>query len=443
MRLAHRTLLVAAGALLLASPLLDAALRLAAAGRWAAAVAIAASAAAILAGAAPFAARRVSVWLAWLRGVAAGRESEPPEDLPEEFAAVATGIDSRAKAERERRRIEAERARLLEAVLERLPDGVLLVEPGLRVRFANRAFRELTDVSDPTGRPVTELVRDPDLRESLERVLREARPGMVRVAVPPGGERRFEVRIVPEGGRALAFFRDVTRLDRLEAMRRRFVADVSHELRTPLTAIRAYVETLLEEAGAGTAAYAETILRHARRMEGLIDDLTDLSRIETGAVPISPRLVDVERSVGAALEQVAPARREKDVEVRLRLPPGLAVRADPKRLEQILVNLLDNAIKFNRPGGRVEIGGRRRPGWVELWVEDTGVGIAPEDRERIFERFFQADSARSPERKGTGLGLAIVKHLMERHGGRVECRSTPGRGSRFLLEFPDPPREDR
>ncbi|UCF66561.1 MAG: ATP-binding protein, partial [Acidobacteriota bacterium] len=265
-----------------------------------------------------------------------------------------------------------------------------------------------------------------------------------------GSGRVFDVEVTPvfaedesEPSGAVALFMDVTRLERLESVRQQFIANVSHELRTPLTAIKAYVETAEEELDAsGTVSrrFLEKIDAHATRMTALIDDLIDLSRIETGAIQLEPTRVRLAESARQVLSQLEPRHRlgegGRDVSVSIEIEPTLEVVADPLRLEQILSNLIDNAIKFNRPGGNVTIRAEQQPDRTMIIVEDEGEGILSEDLEKIFHRFYQVDPARSPERRGTGLGLSIVKHLTQLHGGSVRCESELGRGAKFIVELP-------
>jgi two-component system phosphate regulon sensor histidine kinase PhoR len=202
------------------------------------------------------------------------------------------------------------------------------------------------------------------------------------------------------------------------------------------------VETLLEENLADreqSVRFLEIVRKHADRMGELIDDLTDLSQIETGSVSLDLRDVDLRALADDVVMHLSPKHREAGVAVAVELPAPFPVRVDRRRLEQVLVNLVDNAIKFNRPGGSVRIGGRYDEGRPVLWVEDTGAGIPADSLEQVFNRFYRVDKARSRDVGGTGLGLAIVKHLMRLHGGQVRLESEPGKGSRFTLEFPPPP----
>jgi len=243
-------------------------------------------------------------------------------------------------------------------------------------------------------------------------------------------------RALPNGG-ALLVIRDVTELRRLEAVRRDFVANVSHELKTPLTSIAGYAETLAtEDAGKETERFARTILNNAHRMQRLVDDLLDLSRIESGRWQPSPERADVAAIAAEAWAAFADRARDARVEFSVAATSGGAVTADPEALRQIFTNLFDNALRHTPAGGRIKVSVDRAVGGVTIAVADTGSGIGPEHLPRIFERFYRADPGRSREEGGTGLGLAIVKHLLEAHGGRVEASSALGKGTTIRMFFP-------
>jgi two-component system, OmpR family, phosphate regulon sensor histidine kinase PhoR len=338
-------------------------------------------------------------------------------------------------------------SRLLQSVVVAMKEGMVVLGHDRKIRVANDAFRQLFRTPfDPIGRLLAEVVRDPNVFRELEAALPpggEIRETLIHL---PGPGRSFELRVSPLSGNspdepagALILFFDVTRLEALERVRREFVADVSHELRTPLTSIKAFVENLIEERLVDrdeSLGFLEIVRKHADRMGALIDDLTDLSLIETGAVALDLGPLDacdVARDVTA---QLAFRAQALGVTVRLELPSPFPLVADRRRLEQVLVNLVDNAIKFNKRGGEVRIAGGEREGRPWITIEDTGVGIPPDALDQVFHRFFRADKARSREMGGTGLGLAIVKHLMRLHDGQVSVASEPGRGSTFTLEFP-------
>jgi two-component system phosphate regulon sensor histidine kinase PhoR len=342
--------------------------------------------------------------------------------------------------------LEHEQALLL-SVMGGMREGLVLVDPDRRIRLANEAFRQVFGLpEDPSGRLLAEAIRNPTVIRDLDRALEEGIGVRDLVIRAPDSGRSFELHVTPlqpreadEPAGALVLFFDITRLEALESVRRDFVANVSHELRTPLTSIKAFVETLLS-GGLEDREHAREFLgiagKHADRMEDLIDDLTDLSLIETDAVELELETVAVEELCREVLVQLESKHGEAASEVLVEVPPGFTLRADRRRLEQVLMNLVDNAIKFSRPEGTVRITTCKNQGRGCLKVEDTGMGIPSESHEKIFHRFYRVDKARSREMGGTGLGLSIVKHLMRLHGGAVSVESEVGRGSTFTLEFP-------
>jgi signal transduction histidine kinase len=334
----------------------------------------------------------------------------------------------------ELRQEKAESAALVEAMVE----GVIAADARGRVTTANPAARSLLGYDGDAPLP--------DLRE-----LFRARPAreLVDAALAGGAEdaRTIEMddrtvlataRGVPAGG-AVLVLHDVTELRKLEAVRRDFVANVSHELRTPLTSICGYAETLLTDRpdDVTTRRFLETILSNGRRMQRLVDDLLDLSRIESGRwqpVPVAVDPAAAAREVWGSLGDRTGAR---SVEFAIdAAPDAQELRADPDALRQVLTNLLDNSLRHTPPGGTITCRIRREDGGIALSVRDTGTGIAREHLPRIFERFYRADASRSRDAGGTGLGLAIVKHLVEGHGGRVSAESERGAGTTVTCWFP-------
>jgi two-component system phosphate regulon sensor histidine kinase PhoR len=344
-------------------------------------------------------------------------------------------------------RVERER---LEAILRGMVEGVLVTDLAGRVVLMNVRARELLDVGaglDGHVRPMIELVRDPALAE----VARELAGGATVVSrdVTLRGGRTLQVngaRLRSADGRAFGFvlvLHDITELRRLEVIRRDFVANVSHELRTPLTAIKGYAETLLGSAGEDreTAHRFLTVIdRHSERLGRLIDDLLTLSDLELGRTPLRLGAVVVDGVVDDVLQILAERLKPLHVSAEVEADTP-AVAADGDRLRQVLINLVDNAVKYTPPGGSVRVrAGRARDlqqaGTVEITVEDTGVGIPAQDLPRLTERFFRVDKARSRELGGTGLGLAIVKHIVQAHGGALAIRSTPGEGTTVHVFLP-------
>jgi two-component system phosphate regulon sensor histidine kinase PhoR len=380
------------------------------------------------------------------RGAGAAAQGDLSSDLPlpedDDAAELAAAINRMRRALTAKiEEVEADR-RLVLSLVSGMREGLVWVGPGRRVRMANDTFRQIFALAfDPTDHLLAEVVRNPSVMRELDLALTEGGESREFTFHMIGSGRSFEAHVTPLSGRAgaLILFFDVTRLEALERVRQDFVANVSHELRTPLTSIKAFVETLTDDGLADreqSLKFLAIVRKHADRMGELIDDLTDLSLIETGAVTLELRELDAAEVATDVEGQLAMKARAAGAEVSVEIPAPFAVRADRRRLVQILVNLVDNAIKFNRPGGRVTIGGAVVEGRPTLWVEDTGTGIPADSLEKVFNRFYRVDKARSKEIGGTGLGLSIVRHLMRLHGGQVVLESEVGRGSRFTLEFP-------
>jgi len=234
-------------------------------------------------------------------------------------------------------------------------------------------------------------------------------------------------------------FHELTRMKQLERIRQEFVANVSHELRTPLSHVKGYVETLLSGAKddpAVTTRFLQTIERNAGRLQLLIEDLLTISELESGRVKLNFQTLSLRKIAYKLCEDFKTRAAARTITLVNEVPEFL-VRADASRVEQVLSNLLDNAIKYGRPGERVTLGARASGATeVEVFVQDDGPGLPPEALERVFERFYRVDKARSREQGGTGLGLAIVKHIVQSHGGRVWAQSEPGRGATFFFTLP-------
>jgi two-component system, OmpR family, phosphate regulon sensor histidine kinase PhoR len=323
------------------------------------------------------------------------------------------------------------------ALIETMADGVVAADARGAVVTLNRAARRLLGYGPEDAVPALgELFHEKAARQLVQAVLagEEIEP---RELERGGRALLLGGRALPNGG-ALLVIRDVTELRRLEAVRRDFVANVSHELKTPLTSLAGYAETLAAEAGADTqtGGFARTILSNARRMQRLVDELLDLSRIESGRWQPAPERVDVAVLAREAWAPFADRARERRVEFAIDVAAPGRLTADPDALRQVFTNLLDNALRHTAAGGRITIAAEAAPGGVALAVTDTGSGIEPDHLPRIFERFYRADPGRSRDEGGTGLGLAIVKHLVEAHGGRVDARSVVGRGTTIRIFLP-------
>ncbi|HTC35941.1 MAG TPA: ATP-binding protein [Bryobacteraceae bacterium] len=332
-----------------------------------------------------------------------------------------------------------------EAILVSMVEGVLAVDKDLRVTFCNQSFAKTVGARLPVipGMPLAELVRDPGLREIMTRVLATAERVEQRLTLPAASAHSFEVLAGPLGGGpsrgVLAILHDVTELERLERVRKDFVANVSHELRTPLTAIRGYSETLLDgglEDLQNNRRFVEVILSQATRLSNIAADLLSLSELESSGATAAPHPVSIRSAIESALRTVESAARLQGVQVLCEKIDDVKVIGHELRLEQVFVNLLDNAVKFNRPNGEVQIEMRPKNGKVSILIGDTGIGIPSEDLPRVFERFYRVDKARSRAMGGTGLGLSIVKHAVEQMGGTIKVDSRLGEGSEFTIELP-------
>jgi two-component system phosphate regulon sensor histidine kinase PhoR len=326
-------------------------------------------------------------------------------------------------------------------------EGVLLLDPQGRVVLANQSLVAALKLAfDVRGHTVNEALRWPALNALLARLPAERQVLGCELDYHGPSPRCFQVNATaytdPEGRLqgAIVVFHDITRFKELENHRREFVANVSHELRTPVAMIKGYVETLLGAARddpAVTTRFLQTIRRHADRLTYLIEDLLTLSKLESGQTAINAQPLDLHQAVQRALEDLQTLAREHRACLVNQVPPALRAQADADRLQQVLFNLVENAIKYGRPDGRVAVGGGPHSDtMVELWVQDDGPGIPPEARDRIFERFYRVDKGRSRETGGTGLGLAIVKHIVQAHGGKVWVSSQLGKGSVFHLTLP-------
>jgi two-component system phosphate regulon sensor histidine kinase PhoR len=332
-----------------------------------------------------------------------------------------------------------------EAILASMVEGVLAVDKEQRVTFCNRSFARTIGarMPVPAGMPLLDLARDPVLRDVLVTVLQTGNPVERRIQLRAVQAHSFEVQAVPLAGPsahgALAILHDITELERLERVRKDFVANVSHELRTPLAAIRGYAETLLDGALEDlehNRKFVEVILAHAIRLNNIASDLLVLSELESGT-QTQPKRVSIRSTIEAALRTVESGAKVRGVRLSAGSIDPLFVKGYEIRLEQAFVNLLDNAVKFNRPDGEVRIEtSTTADGKAVVAISDTGIGIPSDDLPRIFERFYRVDKARSRAVGGTGLGLSIVRHVVEQMGGTIRVESQLGKGSRFVIELP-------
>ncbi|CAK8721312.1 histidine kinase [Candidatus Electrothrix gigas] len=344
----------------------------------------------------------------------------------------------------------------LEAVFSSMTEAVLAVDAEECVIRMNRAAGHLFRIDPNLGKehPVQGILRHPELMEMIRATLRHNHSTEAEIELFDGQQHiALEVRVVPlqdnvgQPVGALLVMDDVTRLNRLENVRRDFVANVSHELKTPITVIRGYVETLLDggvDAHKDRKNFLQIVLRQTGRLDAIIDDLLSLSRIENKVgepdALLDFTLENLNPALLAALQTCAFKADEKQIRLELHCPPDLRVVHNPALLEEAVINLLNNAITYSPVGATVIVRAevQQDGGKLLIGVQDKGCGIRKEHLDRIFERFYRCDKARSRESGGTGLGLSIVKHIAQSHGGTVEVESQFGRGSTFFLKLPDP-----
>jgi two-component system, OmpR family, phosphate regulon sensor histidine kinase PhoR len=325
-------------------------------------------------------------------------------------------------------------------------EGLLLLDRNRRIYLANRAFKNLFGVkTELRGKTVMEVLRLHELAELVGRIEAEKQVFDYEMKLPELNERWLQVNAAVISNSAgeregtILVFHDLTRLKQLERTREEFVANVSHELRTPLSLIKGYVETLLAGARDNPEVadrFLKIIERNTERLDLLIQDLLTISALESGRIKLNPQPVKLRPIVEKVFADLKSRADGKNSVLKNELPDLTAI-ADENRLEQVLANLVDNAIKYGRVNGCITIGGRAaEDSHVEIFVSDDGPGIPAESLDRVFERFYRVDKARSREQGGTGLGLSIVKHIVQNHGGKVWVKSEPGKGATFFFTLP-------
>jgi two-component system phosphate regulon sensor histidine kinase PhoR len=368
----------------------------------------------------------------------------------EEIGSIASLMNELAERLDERIRAEVRQLGEQEAVFSSMVEGLVVVDTAERITRINRSAARFLGVEPEAalGKSIQEIVRSPYLQEFVTRALSTAEPveGDVIVRVEQG-ERFLQAHgalLLDDEGRkigAVVVLNDVTRLQRLEGVRRDFVANVSHELKTPITSIKGFVETLRDGAvrrPAEAEKFLEIVAKQADRMNSIIEDLLLLSRVEQDAreAKVTLERVPVKGVILEAVQVCEPKAHAKDITITVDCPEGLAARLNAALLEQAIINLIDNAIKYSEPGRPVALEAAADDGEVRISVRDKGAGIEPEHLPRIFERFYRVDKARSRKLGGTGLGLAIVKHIVQAHGGSVAVESAPGAGTTFTIRLP-------
>ncbi len=373
------------------------------------------------------------------RSLAAGeRNRHPALSAPGEVGDLADAVHRLAEQLEARISALAAEQSILSALVETLNEGVIAISPSREVVRINDTGRRLLSIARPIPFGIDFLPREATLRSAISLALSGTETEPEEIVI---GDTTLSLTARPlvNGGAVVALF-DLTPIRKLEAVRRDFVANVSHELRTPLTIIGGFAETLQDrDVPPGMRAeFARTILANTQRMQRIVDELLDLSRIETGHWKPRPEAIHIADLAAEVFGRVAASAKAKGVTLDTAFDAGaLTIYADRTALEQILLNLVENAIRHTGEGGRITTRTVREGDGVSLSVGDTGSGIAPEHLPRIFERFYRADSGRSREAGGTGLGLAIVRHLVQAHGGSVRAESVVGAGTTIRIFFPD------
>jgi two-component system phosphate regulon sensor histidine kinase PhoR len=378
------------------------------------------------------------------RGDLRARVNETPLD---EIGRVAAAIDQTAQQVEQSFAAVRSSQRQLETLLNSMQDAVIAVSPDGLVRWANQPMDRLVPQHTRLNAPVVETIRDPDFLATIKSAMTNKDAKTARAtSIVPG--RAFDVTAapLPDGG-VVAVLRDLTETERVEKTRRDFIANVSHELRTPLTSIQGYTETLLDtihDDSASTREFLEIIRKNTVRMARLTEDLLTLARVESGETRFETEPVPPVELLHDAEESFREIARGHGVDLQIMdshngsgsvesLPQVLA---DREAIHQVFSNLIDNAMKYGRGGGRVELGARAAQRGIEFYVKDFGGGISSEHLPRLFERFYRVDKARSRESGGTGLGLAIAKHIMRAHGGSIRAESELNHGSMFVFTLP-------
>ncbi len=323
----------------------------------------------------------------------------------------------------------------LETILASIGEGLLVLDRDGKIILANQSFKKMCLQPECQGRPYWEMLRDSRLNELIKRSLETRQDSRGELDINDGV---YLVHVSPLSGEGplIVTFSDISEYKRLERIKRDFVSNLSHELRTPLTAIKGFVETLAEESSAQNRNYLDIINRHTDRLVNMVNDLLTLSEMEEPRMRLEKKRIDLLKLADNVAIIFAGRCREKNIHLEVDAGANLpAFFGDPFRLEQLFINLVDNAIKYTEHG-EIRVSLARREGEIEIRVRDSGPGIATEHLSRIFERFYVVDRSRSREQGGTGLGLAIVKHIVLLHDGRIEAVSEPGQGSEFIVTLP-------
>src|SRR5437868_2568753 len=398
------------------------------------------------------------VYLVWRRWIAPwrqierlvrqiGRGEQPRTFLVEggkEAQRVSIALENIFRRQLGLNRQIGERASGNRAIFSAMRDGLLVVDAERRITLLNAALQELFALKDdPLGASFLETLRDANVEEAISETFGRREPVQREIVI---ANRQLQINSVPMGKDngdivgAVVLFHDITELKRADEMRRDFVANVSHELRTPLSILRGYIETMRDDPKmprSESARILEVMEQHSKRLGLLANDLLTLAQLESGQSTLELSEVDLLRFFNELVRDWKKKLAAKGLKVVVDVADDCsAISADETQLREVFDNLLDNALKYSNKGGEIHLRAERRGNEIALSVSDNGIGIAPEDLPRIFERFYRADKARSRELGGTGLGLSIVKHIAQLHGGSIEAKSEPGKGATIRLLLP-------
>src|SRR3984885_13258063 len=385
------------------------------------------------------AAKRLARIVVFAKRIASGDLSARVEEGNlDEISAVAHALDVTAsRLEQSFHALESSRSELT-ALLDSMQEAVIAINPQGQVSWCNAVMQRIAVSPVQSGRALVHSIRDPEVLSSVAAALTQRQASRRRAtSLSPG--KIFEVNAAPmPGGGAVAVLHDVTEKERSETTRRDFVANVSHELRTPLTCITGYVETLLDDSNLSSQAreFLQIILKNASRMNRPTEDLLALASVESGDYKLNLQKIPASTLVEEAVGSLAGLVLDSALALEVGETTDKPVMADLDALSQVFGNLIENAMKYGKAGGRVRVGAREQEAMIEFYVQDFGPGIAYEHLPRIFERFYRVDKARSRESGGTGLGLAIAKHIVQAHGGHIRCESELGFGATFLFRLP-------
>jgi two-component system, OmpR family, phosphate regulon sensor histidine kinase PhoR len=385
------------------------------------------------------AAKRLARIVVFAKRIASGDlTARVEEGNLDEISAVAHALDVTAsRLEQSFHALESSRSELT-ALLDSMQEAVIAINPQGQVSWCNAVMQRISLSPVQEGRALVHSIRDPEVLSSVALALTQRQATRRRAtSVAPG--KIFEVNAAPmPGGGAVAVLHDISEKERSETTRRDFVANVSHELRTPLTCITGYVETLLDDRALSvqTREFLLIILKNASRMNRLTEDLLALASVESGDYKLRVQKIKASTLVEEAVGSLAGLVIDSELNLEVGEATDEPVMADLDALSQVFGNLVENAMKYGKAGGRVRVGARQQEAMVEFYVQDFGPGIAYEHLPRIFERFYRVDKARSRESGGTGLGLAIAKHIVHAHGGDIRCESELGFGATFLFRLP-------